>query len=118
MAKLAQKTFWRGAGTFALSLLALFFAIIFIRMIAVGSWDFMILALIIVVLSLLGAVILFNDLDQVFTSMYLYRAAEQVADLLNTRPGRKFGPVRYVIIGHDHAARVWELENLRRRFFA
>ena len=49
------------------------------------------------------------------TSTYLFRAAERVANLLNERPGTKFGPVRYLVIGHDHAARSWELANLTRR---
>lgn len=115
MADFGKQTTWRGIGAFALALLGLIFLVVFIRMIAIGSWGFVLLALVAIVLSALGSVMLFNSIENVLTSTYLFRAAERVADLLNERPGTKFGPVRYLVIGHDHAARSWELENLTRR---
>ena len=115
MADFAKQTTWRGIGAFALVLLGFFFLITFIRMIAIGNWGLMLLAFVVIILSVFGSIILFNSIENVLTSTYLFRAAERLANLLNERPGTKFGPVRYLVIGHDHAARSWELENLPRR---
>ncbi len=110
LSKVGKSTTLKVIGALALLGVAFVFLLTFVRMIAVGNWGLSLLAFAAIVFSLLGTVVLFNALDQVLATTYLYRVAEDVAALLNRRPGSKFGPVRYLILGHDHVARSWQLE--------
>lgn len=116
VSKEGRQTLVKAIGTLTLGIVTLFFLLLFVRAIGVGSWGVMVLAMVAMFFSLLGSAILLNSVDDVFANLYLYRAATQVADLLNKKPGTKFGPVRYIIFGHDHIARSWEIKDLTTRY--
>ncbi len=115
MHKAGKQTFNKAIGALLMSMVAFIFLLLFIRAIGAGSWGIMFLSIIGLIMAVAGTAVLFHSIEDVFTNMYLYRAAERVADLLNSKPGTQFGPVRYMIFGHDHMARSWELKELTTR---
>lgn len=111
MATRSKQTTRRMIGSVGLALLALLLLIGVVRALAVGEYGLMVAALFFTAVCLVTSLTLFQSLNHLLSSPYLYTAAQQVAELINGRPTPAIGPVRYFIFGHDHAARLMLLDN-------
>ena len=110
-----KQTVRKAVAAVVMGIIAFLFLLLFIYAVGAGSWGILFLSTIGLIMALIGTAILFRSIEDVFANMYLYRGAERVADLLNSKSGTQFGPVRYMVFGHDHIARSWELKQLTTR---
>lgn len=111
MAAESKRTTRRMIGSILLALLALLLLAGAVRALAIGEYGLMVAVLFFTAVCLFASGALFQSLNQLLDSPYLYTAAQEVAALLNGRPAANIGPARYFIFGHDHAARLMLLDN-------
>jgi hypothetical protein len=107
----SQKTTRRMIGSILLLLLALLLLVGVIRAIGLGEYGLMVAGLFFTAVTLFASVYLFQSLNELLADPYLFTAAKKIARLLDGRPTPHIGPVRYFIFGHDHAARLMQLDN-------
>jgi hypothetical protein len=99
----------RMIGSILLIVIALFLLIAAIRTIAIGDYGVALAAIFFMLVSVFSASTLFQSLDHLLTAPYLFDAAERIAGLLNGRPTPEYAPVPYYIFGHDHIARLIQM---------
>ncbi len=105
--KASKQTTLRMIGSGALLFTAVLIFLITIRAVGAGQYALGIVLLLLILAALGGSLTLFHSLNKLLTEPYLYTAACHVAHLLNGQPNR--GGARYLIFGHDHAAKMWEI---------
>ena len=98
------RTIWRLVGSLALVLLAITLLFLAVRVVAIGVYWPAIIAVVLALIFGFTASSIVQSLDQLLEGYYLFRAAIQVAKLLNGRTFPDYRSVRYFIFGHDHAA--------------
>lgn len=77
-----------------------------IRLLAIGAFLWMAAAIVAALASLFLSSYLFQSLDRLLATPFLYEAAVQIAQLLNSPQEDTLDSVPYIIFGHDHNADV------------
>ena len=98
------RTIWRLVGSLVLVLLAITLLFLAVRVVAIGVYWPAIVAVVLALIFGFTASSIVQSLDQLLEGHYLFRAAIQVAKLLNGRTFSGYSSVRYFVFGHDHAA--------------
>jgi len=94
-----------GSGVLLLTAVLLFLAVI--RVVGAGQYALGAVLLLLILAAVSGSLTLFHSLNALLTEPYLFTAARQVAQLLAKQP--EMSHVPYLIFGHDHAAKLWEI---------
>jgi UDP-2,3-diacylglucosamine pyrophosphatase LpxH len=81
-----------------------------VRLLALGSYWWMVSAFVGTGLLVLLSSYLFKLLDKLLEDSFLYKAAVSVCQRLNSDEEKDFNPVPYFVFGHDHAARVQSIK--------
>lgn len=106
MGQRSKRTTRRMIGSVLLVILSVVAALAGVRLLALGNYLWMAAAFVAVVVMMLLSSYLFQSLDKLLESPFLFNAAIQLCDYLNKGSVATMPTVPYFIYGHDHAADV------------